>query len=303
MGDSLPLMDETPIASTGALRDGFAGQRMVVVPRPVVRAALARPVTRRLLVTDAGLFPHAARHGRSRAGGAGQHILLVCTDGSGWCRTSDGRFIVQRGDAVLISASVAHEYAASADDPWTLWWLHVIGEDAADLVQTARAAAGGPVSHLRDPAGIASLVSQVIDALDTETVGGLVRASGAAWNALTQVIATGRRTPGPSLSPVERAVEHLRATAPRRTSVGALAAMVGLSSSQLGELFRQHVGVAPLRYQSNLRMAMARELLDSTELSVASVAKASGYDDALYFSRQFTRTHGLSPTTYRARAM
>lgn len=294
-------MDESTVIGPEALREGFAGQRMFVLARPVVRAALARPVTERLLVTDAGIFPHAARHGRARPAGAGQHILLVCTDGEGWCRTPDGRFPVQRGDAVVLPASVAHEYAASDDDPWTLWWFHVVGHDAAGLVQAAHQAAGGPVSHLRDPAGIASLVSQVIDALDAGTAGGLVSASGAAWNALAQVIATGRRHRGPSLGPVERAVEHLRATSPHRTSVDSLAAMVGLSPSQLSWLFRRQVGVAPLRYQSDLRMARARELLDSTSLSVAAVAQSCGYDDALYFSRQFTRTHGLSPSAYRER--
>lgn len=283
------------------VRDGFAGQRMFVLPRPVVREARTRPVTDRLLVTDAGFFPRAADHGRSRPQGARQHVVLFCTDGSGWCRTPQGSHPVHRGDAVLLRAGVAHEYGADREDPWTLWWMHVTGPDADDLLTAAATAAGGPVSHLRDPGALTSLVSGVLDALDTGTAGGLVQASGAAFHALTQVIATGRRPRGPALSPVERAVEHLRATTPRRTPVDALAAMVGLSPSQLGTLFRQHVGTSPLRYQSDLRMARARELLDGTSLSVAEVATACGYDDGLYFSRQFSRTHGQSPTAFRAR--
>lgn len=301
MGDSLAHMDETTVEGDGALRDGFAGQRMVVVPRPTVRAALARPVTGRLVVTDAGFFPHAARHGRSRPHGAREHVLLVCTDGAGWCRTADGRFDVRPGDVVLVPAGTPHEYAAAEHDPWTLWWLHAAGRDADELAGAARAAAGGPISHLRDPAALASLVSQVIDALDDGTAGGLVRAAGAAWHALAHVVATGRRSPGPSPDPVERVVEHLRATTPHRTSVGSLAAMVGLSPSQLGARFRARVGTSPLQYQTGLRLARARELLDSTDLPVAAVAQACGYDDALYFSRRFARTHGVSPTAYRAR--
>ena len=155
--------------------------------------------------------------------------------------------------------------------------------------------------HLRDAAPVASLVSQVIDSLDTGTRAGDLLASGAAFHALTHVVATGRRAPGPAPSPVERALAHLRTTSPRRTSVASLAAMVGLSTSRLGALFREHVGVSPMTYQSQLRMARARELLDSTELPVASVGAASGYDDPLYFSRQFTRTHGVAPSAYRAR--
>lgn len=274
---------------------------MLVTPRAVVRAALDLPVTGRLLVTEAGVFPRATRHGRSRPDGAEQHIVLVCTDGAGWCRTPAGTETVGRGDAVLLLAGTPHAYGAAAVDPWTLWWFHVVGADAAELVGAGHGSAGGLVTHLRDASPVASLVSQVIDGLDTGTRAGALQASGAAFHALTHVVATGRRSPGPAPSPVERALAHLRTTSPRRTSVASLASMVGLSTSRLGALFREHVGVSPMTYQSQLRMARARELLDSTDLPVASVAAASGYDDALYFSRRFARAHGLSPSAYRAR--
>lgn len=307
MGDSLVRMDESPVTpepgqALDRRREGFTGQRMLVVPRPAVRRALAEPVTGRLLVTDVGVFPHASRHGRSRPDGAAQHILLVCTGGAGWCRTPEGGFAVERGDAVVLPARIAHEYGASAADPWTVWWFHVTGADADELVGAARASAGGPRTHLRDAAPVASLVSQTIDALDGGfTTAGFIRAAGLAWNSLAHVVATGRRSQGPGPGPVERAVEHLRATAPHRTSVSALAAMVGLGPSQLGELFRRQLGVSPLKYQTELRMARARELLDSSAETVTAVARAAGYDDPLYFSRQFARIHGLSPSAYRTR--
>lgn len=295
-------MDEM-LGSVGShtLRDGFAGQRMLVVPRPKVREACRQVAMSPLMVTDAGFFPHALRHGRSRPAGAEEHILLVCTDGSGWCRTSGMSFPVRPGDAVLLAARERHEYGASRDNPWTLWWFHMVGAYAGELVGAARAAAGGPVTHLRDATPVASLVSQIIDDLDTGTQAGLIRAAGAAWHSVTQVIATGRRPSGTALTPVDKAVEHLRATSPRRTSLTALAALVGLSTSQLGALFRQQLGVSPLQYQVQIRMAKARELLDNSDLPIAAIARACGYNDALYFTRQFTRTHGLAPSGYRSR--
>ena len=50
---------------------------------------------------------------------------------------------------------------------------------------------------------------------------------------------------------------------------------------------------------SDLKMEQACQLLDSTELSVKGVAAELGYDDPLYFSRQFSKTVGLSPRAYR----
>lgn len=298
----LTHMDETPFGPGEPLREGFAGQRMLVVPRPAVERALGHPVTGKLFVTDAGFFPHASRHGRQRPRGAAEHVLLVCTGGSGWCRTDGTAVPVGRGDAVLLRAREPYAYGTSGTDPWTLWWLHVTGSDSGDLVDAARDAAGGPVTHLRDAAPVASLVAQIVDALDDGmTTTAFVRSSGAAWHALAHITATGRRTPGPGLSPVERAADHLRTTAPRRTSTQELAAMVGLSPSQLNALFRRHLGASPLEYQTQLRMARARELLDSTTSSIASVARAAGYGDPLYFSRHFTGVHGMSPRAYRDR--
>ena len=78
--------------------------------------------------------------------------------------------------------------------------------------------------------------------------------------------------------------------------------MVGLSASHYAALFRRATGYGVLEYQTRLRMALARELLDTTDRSVASIAREIGYTDPLYFSRHFTKVHGASPTAYRALA-
>src|SRR4051794_17607124 len=116
-------------ACTMSIADGFAGQRMRVLPRPRVREALGEAATGRLLVTDCGYFPEAASHGRSRPSGAPQAVLLICTKGSGWCETPAGVFAVTAGDAVILPPAVAHSYGTDTQDAWTLWWLHLDGRD------------------------------------------------------------------------------------------------------------------------------------------------------------------------------
>jgi AraC-like DNA-binding protein len=46
-------------------------------------------------------------------------------------------------------------------------------------------------------------------------------------------------------------------------------------------------------------MSRARELLDTTDQAVAEIARALGYADPFYFSRQFRSVHGVSPSGYR----
>ncbi|WP_144268070.1 AraC family transcriptional regulator [Demequina sp. NBRC 110055] len=282
-----------------SIPDGFASERLCVVPRPEVAEALARPVTRRLVVTDAGMFPEARGHGRTREHGAREAIVMVCARGAGWVDVAGRRHAVGAGEAVVLPPEVPHRYGASATAPWTLWWCHLRGADVAELLAATGAGVDRPVIALNRPERVIGLMDAVVAALEAgATSARLLMASGAAWRMLAQ-IAADRLTPGAD-SPLERAIGHLEDNPARSVRVSEVAALVGVSTSHLGALFRQATGGGVLAFQTSLRMARARSLLDGTDLTVAQVAAAVGYDDALYFSRRFSQAHGLSPSAYRA---
>jgi AraC-like DNA-binding protein len=101
-------------------------------------------------------------------------------------------------------------------------------------------------------------------------------------------------------TPLERAMRYLEERIDGRVQVPELAAMVGVSSSHLAALFRDATGGGVLAHHISLKMARARHLLDTTALPVAEVGRQVGMDDPFYFSRQFGRVHGMSPSQYRS---
>ncbi|MCU1566858.1 MAG: transcriptional regulator, AraC family, partial [Pseudarthrobacter sp.] len=149
---------------------GFQNQRLVVVPRPLVREALARPVTRRLVVTDAGVFPVAEAHGRHRPQGAQETIVILCVAGSGWVETLGSRFDVGKGTAVVLPGGTgeAHAYGASRDDPWTIWWCHVRGSDAAELVEESGVRPDRPIIPLVAVDRLTAMLDEIITALEQD---------------------------------------------------------------------------------------------------------------------------------------
>lgn len=282
------------------LEDGFPGQRLLVMPRPRVRAALARPGTSHLVVTDAGYFPRARAHGMTRPDGVDQCVVLVCTRGSGWCEVAGVRHPVRSGQVVIVPPGVAHAYGADDATPWTLWWLHVAGHDLAEFLRVAGVRASAPVRELSDVYRIVALVEEVVQAMERdETFASALAASGAAWH-LMALVSSERTAGAPRVSAVGQAQEYLRQHVTERVSVDELAAMARLSPSHFATRFRRETGVTPLRYQTQLRMARARELLDTTDSPVGLVAERVGYVDPFYFARQFKAVHGVSPTAYRA---
>src|SRR5918997_262350 len=78
-----------------------------------------------------------------------------------------------------------------------------------------------------------------------------------------------------------------------------LAALVNLSPSRLHQLFKEETGLPPARYLRQLRMSRARELLETTHLSVKQVMACVGLSDESHFVRDFKKLCGLTPARYR----
>jgi AraC-like DNA-binding protein len=79
----------------------------------------------------------------------------------------------------------------------------------------------------------------------------------------------------------------------------ALARESNVSVSLLAERFSQVLGLAPIRYLTDWRMHVAKDLLRSSELGVAAVGRRVGYDSEEAFSRAFKRQTGLAPSSWR----
>lgn len=282
------------------IADGFPGQRLQVLPRPRVAEALGEPGTAHLVVTDCGYFPEARAHGMSRESGIDQAIVMLCTRGAGWCRIAGSEHAVRPGQVLIIPPGAAHSYGADPDDPWTLWWLHVAGRDLNEFLAVAGMTAASPVRDINDMYRAVALIEEVVHWMESDTTrASLIAASGAAWH-LMALLSSDRPVSSTRSSVIDRARNYLRNHLDERVSVADLAGIAAMSASHFAALFKQQLGVPVLQYQTQLRMARARDLLDTTDRPIASIAAAVGYDDAFYFSRQFKAVHGTTPLRYRA---
>lgn len=82
-------------------------------------------------------------------------------------------------------------------------------------------------------------------------------------------------------------------------SLSRAAEAAGLSPNYFSTLFRKEMGVTFGEYLTQRRLKRAKELLRSTSLRSAQVARAVGYQDPHYFSNLFRRTQGCTPRAYR----
>jgi transcriptional regulator GlxA family with amidase domain len=157
-----------------------------------------------------------------------------------------------------------------------------------------------PIVPVRGIERAVSLLDEIVSGLERDqSPARLVATAGAAWKLLTQ-ISVDRVFPAPG-DPLQRAMAYLAERLDGPVPVPDLARLVGVSPSHLTTLFRKATGGGVLAHHIALRMARARQLLDTSTATIAEVAREVGYDDPLYFSRHFRRHHGMSPSDYRAR--
>lgn len=79
----------------------------------------------------------------------------------------------------------------------------------------------------------------------------------------------------------------------------ALSNQYQLSPRQLSRRFKQVSGYTMGQYQQNLRCMEAKELLKTTNMSIADIALAVGYYDVSHFGRIFNKHFSQSPSAYR----
>lgn len=83
-------------------------------------------------------------------------------------------------------------------------------------------------------------------------------------------------------------------------TLGEFAQSVNLSVWRLCHIFKSDVGMPPIRYLRLLRMERAKDLLESSFLSVKEIAYQVGLNDESHFVRDFKSTYGFSPALYRS---
>ena len=88
----------------------------------------------------------------------------------------------------------------------------------------------------------------------------------------------------------------------RRLSVSEMADSIRVSPSRLRQLFREDTGTTPVRYLRNLRFQRAKELLETTLLSVKEIAAEAGLSSVSHFVRNFHETYGRTPGQHRKRS-
>ncbi len=202
------------VTSMAGQKDGFKGERIVVLPPMVTAIERQDPLASSLYVTDIGYYPRAYNHFCERKKPITENVLIYCVEGSGWYRIGEDtepHIPLRTGEFVILPAGKSHAYGAD-EDPWTIYWIHFAGEHAAIYSE-----------GMQTPHHIAPHINSRISNRN---------------NLFDEILM--------AMSDYEN-IEN-------KVSLDEVAKYVGYSPSHFSALFRQKVGESPLNYLNILRI-------------------------------------------------
>ncbi len=106
--------------------------------------------------------------------------------------------------------------------------------------------------------------------------------------------------------PIENAIEkveqYLLLHYSETMDIHTLADVSGYSTTWINHHFKGKFGTTPMNYLTDIRLRKAKQLLcmsEGEQMNISEIAYAVGYKDALYFSKAFKKSTGVSPKQYR----
>lgn len=104
---------------------------------------------------------------------------------------------------------------------------------------------------------------------------------------------------GKIIDPIEAAKEYMLKNIGEKVNLDDVAQRLGFNSSYFSQLFKKETGQTFVEYRINLRMEVAKKLLEQNEMRIIDICNEIGYDDAPHFTKTFKKYTGYSPTEYR----
>jgi AraC-like DNA-binding protein len=285
--------------------DGFSNEQFFIIPDAFLRKITENPLSRFLTVTDIGYFPAAVHHYRERPVGCPAAILIYCSAGSGFYSINDGkRETLSARQVIVIPPNTPHAYQASADHPWSIYWVHVTGPFFHAFYDNVASYLPLRVSEILGER-VTDIFRQCFSILSTPY-------EAQEFLYMCQMIATmfslinctGRPDvpliKGRNMA-LNKVISYMHDRVHEAVTREQLQSVAQVSSSQLTHLFKHTTGCAPIEYFLRIKIQAASRDLFFSKLPVRDIAGSYGMEDPYYFSRLFKKIMGLSPKKFRDR--
>ncbi len=212
----------------------------------------------------------------------------------------DGKHITARkGDTVILDCYKPHEYYTN--DSFESVWIHISGANSTDIFNEIESTEGNLIK-CKDIQHLRKLLFRVFDSMKGETPTTELNYSLDIYKIFTELLNPQSAKTKGEISyedSVHKVKEYIAENLNENLTIKDLAESVNMSSSHFSRVFKQQTGFSPYDYILISRINRAKYLLQTTNMTIASVAYEVGFNSESNFIYYFTENEGISPGKFR----
>nr|WP_318685184.1 AraC family transcriptional regulator [uncultured Acetatifactor sp.] len=230
------------------------------------------------------------------------YLIHYVLSGRGLFRFHDKEYKLEAGYGFLIQPNKLAFYQADERDPWSYLWVGFAGNRAGEYLKAMGLSERHPVFACDRSEELYAIVKDMMEH-NTFGIANDLRRNGLMGVFLSVlaenagVVAGQEEDKGNQY--VKKAVSFIQSNYCNPIKVTDVAEFVCINRSYLYTLFQSYLGMSPQQFLTTFRITKARELLNSTDYPIESIALSCGYNDAVVFSKAFHAMKGMSPSQYR----
>ena len=271
-----------------------------ILPEEIIEKYKNNPFLKNLTVTKCGCYERAKGHFIRRTG-IDEYILIYCIDGEGWLGIEDTVLTISKGNLLIINKNTHHSYGASANNPWTIQWVHFIGEGAIKLINIGKLTQNGYLEVGYQPRLIDQFL-KIFGALNLNYYEmDMIRASTYLQTILCEIIELQEKNNSEErrYKEIINVINFIEANLEENHSLDSLAQYTGLSKYHFSRKFKEYTHYAPMEYIKRFKVQKACDLLKKGELSIGEVSIQLQFNSPQYFSECFKQVTGYTPNKFR----
>jgi len=234
------------------------------------------------------------------------HVLSGC----GTFRQGEQEYRLTPGQSFLIRPETLVSYESDRAEPWRYRWVAFAGSSSEPMLAAVglSGAGSGPIVDTGKSGKPAAYIRRIQRSFRDNTgyahveAAGLLRLLFAEFGRASAALhgEQSQRIGDEGSTLVEQVIRYLSAQYTEPVSIERMADTLGFNRAYLSRAFKRHTGMTPVGFLLKLRIDKARQLLrERKELTTQQIAASVGFQDPLYFSKQFRRMYGLPPSAYR----
>ena len=236
------------------------------------------------------------------------YLMHTVLEGKGEFTCGGKSYPLRAGDTFLIEPEALVSYVSDADEPWLYRWVAFNGPQAAELAQAAGFSVANPVAETAQIRRVGVLYNHIFSVFRKSDPAAHLKSAGYLQLLLAEFCSVHQLSEDNAAMTnmddtdklIRQMIHYLSTQYAQPVSIEQMSESFGYNRAYLSRVFKRYTGESPITFLLKLRIDKARQMISEREgLTIEQIAASVGLQDSLYFSKQFRRFYGLSPSAYR----